>query len=512
MNKRYRSWNLDQDFLLPPSPKDWLPKNHKIYMLLDILLALDLSEFHARLAAKGHSGPETYSPTMMLGLLIWGYCTGVRSSRKIARATYEDLAFRVLAAGDHPHFTRVADFRLEFKDLISGVFQQVLVMFKRMGVDHLGKFALDGTKVQANASKHKAMSYERMKQDEVRLRGEIEELLRQAEAIEHQENEELGPGRDGEEIPAELERRETRLKRIEEVRQELENEAKAARAEELREEAERQRQRAAKAQHPGAAALANQRAQEAEEKAKLLDPPTDAPPPQDWSVGADPDTAELLPHHRVPHDADGVPEPRAQRNFTDPDSRIMAKNGRVSQDYNAHAVADENQIIWAAEVTNQAPDCEHLPALLKQTVNNLDGQKPEVFLADTGYFSAANVDFAETLGVDPLIAVGRQKHGVPEQEAAEQTEELSPAHEDAASAAKKPPQKTPKQKMKGELAKPENKAAYARRKVIIEPVFGQIKEIMGFRRFLLRGIEKVRAEWKLVCLSHNILKLIGFMA
>lgn len=512
MNKRYRLWNPCQDFLLPPSPRDWLSKNHKIYALMDILEALDFSAFDARLAAKGLSGPETYCPKMMLGLLIWGYCTGVRSSRKIARATYEDLAFRVLAAEEHPHFTRIADFRLEFKDLIRGVFQQVLVMFKRMGVNHLGKFALDGTKIQANASKHKAMSYERMKQEELRLRGEIEELLRQAETIEQQENEEFGPGRDGEEIPAELERRETRLKRIQEVRQELENEAKAARAEELREEAQRQRERAAKAAHPGAVALANTRAQEAEDKAKSLDPPADTALPQDWGVGAAPGTEELLPHHRVPHDAEGVPEPRAQRNFTDPDSRIMAKNGRISQDYNAQAVADENHIIWASEVTNQAPDCEHLPALLQQTVDNLDGQTPMVFLADTGYFSAENVEFAATLEVDPLIAVGRQKHGGPDQDASSHKDESGQVVADVASTPQKPPKQTPKEEMKGKLAQPKNKAAYARRKVIIEPVFGHIKEIMGFRRFLLRGIEKVRAEWRLVCLAHNILKLIAFSA
>ena len=507
MTKRYRTWNVHQDFLLPPSPKDWLPKNHKIYVLLDILAGLDIGAFEARLAAKGLAGPETYDPRLMLGLLIWGYCTGVRSSRKIARATYEDLPFRVLAAGEQPHFTRIADFRLEFKDLISDVFQQVLVLFKRMGMDRLGQFALAGTKIQANASKHKAMSYERMKQEEARLRSEIEELLRKAEVTEDQENQEFGPDRDGEEIPAELERRETRLKRIQQVREELEKEAKAARAEELREEAERQRQRAAQAEHPGAVALANKRAQEAEYKAKILAPPDDAPPP-DWGAGAAPGTAALLPHHQVPHDAQGVPEPRAQRNFTDPDSRIMAKNGRISQDYNAQAVADTNHIIWAAEVTNQAPDCEHLPALLTQTVNNLDGQPPGQLLADTGYFSATNVAFAEALGVDALIAVGRQKHGAQPSQAPDTQDEAPPTTAAAATT----PKQTPKQKMKDKLAKPTNKAAYARRKTIIEPVFGNIKEVLGFRRFLLRGIEKVRAEWQLICLSHNILKLIAFMA
>jgi len=339
--------------------------------------------------------------------------------------------------------------------------------------------------VAANASKHKAMSYKRMQEDERRLTAEVEALLAKADETDTREDGQYGVGKAPEDLPEELRRRESRLSRIREAKAALEKEAADARAEELREQARVQREKAGdESVNATERKCAATRADKAEEKARELtgkDPDDDAP----GGGGA----AGDLPHHRVPAEVDGTPKPTAQRNFTDPDSRIMVKGGEFLQGYNAQAAVDaESQIIVAAAVTNQPPDQEHLAPMLAQVVANC-GQAPAVASADSGYFSRENVEACAAHGVDAHIAVGRD-----------------PAQTSPASQSPTPAQQA-RAAMAAKLKTAEGKAIYARRKCIVEPAFGQIKQARGFRRFSFRGLEKVRGEWSFVCATHNLLKL-----
>lgn len=403
---------------------------------------------------------------------------GVFSSRKIARATYEDVAFRVLAGGAHPHFTTVNQFRLDHRVVFVSLFVQVLRLCQKAGLVTLGHVAIDGSKVAAHASKHRAMSYERMSEAEARLVREVEALLARADAVDREEDERYGVGCAPEDLPKELHRREERLRRIREAKAALEAEAAQARAAELGERAAEQR---AKADDASVDAVerkrAATRADKSETAARALTRDDDPPKTE---AGRDSD----LPSHRVPHQTDGKPAPTAQRNFTDPDSRIMVKDGAVLQGYNAQVAVDAAaQVIVAEAVTNQAPDQEHLAPLVDRVEANC-GQRPAVLTADNGYYSRANVSACEQRHVDAHIAVGRERDG------------KTPTNPDAV-----------RERMGEKLRSPEGKAIYARRKTIVEPAFGQIKGARGFRRFSWRGLTKIRSEWTLVCLTHNLLKL-----
>jgi len=376
----------------------------------------------------------------------------VPSSRKIERKTYEDVAFRVIAGEEHPDHSRINEFRRVHLEALSGLFVQVLRLCQKAGLVKLGKVALDGTKMKANASKHKAMSYQRMGEEEKRLRARVSELLAEAEKVDAKEDAEFGVGRRGDELPEELQRAETRLKRIREAKKALEAEAR----------------------------------QQHEEAKKAKD--HDDPPP--------PPTETPLPKHKIPTTDEGKPTPKAQRNFTDPESRIMKTGDGYVQGYNCQAMVDaEHQVIVAQAVTNQPPDAEHLVPMLVQTVANC-GAKPEKLLADAGYYSEANACEAEKWNVDPYIATGRQRRSEPPPQVL----------------GRPPADMTNKQQMARKLATKDGAAVYARRKVIVEPVFGQTKEARGFRRFLLRGLVKVRHEWSLISLTHNILKLYAATA
>ncbi len=483
--KSYRPWSPTQSFLLPPSPLEWLPEGHLAYFVLEVTQTLDLSAIDDAIQAKDGRGERPYAPSMMVALLVYGYCVGVFSSRRLARATYEDVAFRVLAGGEHPHFTTVNQFRLEHRAALANLFVQALRLCQKAGLVKLGHVAFDGSKVAANASKHKAMSYKRMQEDEQRLLAEVEALLAKADATDRREDEQFGVGQAPEDLPEELQRREARLSRIQEAKAALEKEATEARAEELHEQAQAHREKAADERVEVAERQrAATRAEKAEEKARELDGKgSDDDGPEGGSATGD------LPHHRVPAETDGSPKPKAQRNFTDPDSRIMVKGGEFLQGYNAQAAVDaESQIIVAAAVTNQPPDQEHLAPMLGQVIANC-GEAPAVVSADSGYFSRENVEDCAMRGVDPYIAVGRDPAKAP---AANQNP--TPAQQARAA-------------MGAKLKTAEGKAIYARRKCIVEPTFGQIKQARGFRRFSFRGLENVRAEWSFVCATHNLLKL-----
>jgi Transposase DDE domain/Transposase domain (DUF772) len=367
-------------------------------------------------------------------VLVYGYCVGVFSSRRIERRLAEDVGFRVLAAGNAPNFRTIADFRKLHLATLAGLFEEVLKLALEAGALKLGRVALDGTKLQANASKHKAMSYGRMKEKERQLRAEVRELLAQAEAADAAEDAHYGADRRGDELPAELQRRETRLKRIREAKRALE---------------ERARQQAEKAGKPSA------KVQQAK------------------------------------------PADKEQYNFTDPESRLMKGSAGLVQGYNAQAAVEPGlQLIVGQSVTPAANDKEQLEPMV-QVIEQQSGQRPAGILADNGYCSEQNLEYLATTGqarhpIDAYIATGKQKHD----------EYRQPCPRGPL-----PSNATRVERMKRKLQTKAGRAVYAARKTLVEPVFGQIKQARGFRQFLLRGLTKVRGEWALVCLTHNILKL-----
>jgi transposase len=464
---------------------EWLPEGHLAYFILEVVQTLDLSGIETAIQQKDPRGEQPYSPRLICGLLLYGYCQGVYSSRKLARATYEDVAFRVIGAGEHPHFTTINAFRLQHREALAQLFVQVLRLCQRAGLVKFGRVALDGAKIQASASKHKAMSYQRMLREEARLESEVRHLLNLGQQADEQEDRRYGVGQDRQELPGELSRREGRLQRIRQAKVQLEQEAAEARAAELREQAQAQRGKAADSTVDATERKrAATRAKLSEERAQDLDPKDQGPGAAGGASGGG------LPEHRVRHHRDGSPKPAAQRNFTDPDSRIMKQGGSFVQAYNAQIIVDEaHQVILAHGVSNQGPDCQYAPPMMERLLQ-INPKAPQALLADSGYFSPDNVEEVEKHGIQPYLAVGR-----------EQDQNMSNGQQPATRA------QQIKDRMAQKLASSEGKAIYARRKVIVEPVFGQIKEARGFRRFSLRGKQKVACEWALVCLTHNLVKL-----
>lgn len=484
--KRYRDWNPAQAYLLPPSPQDWLAEDHLVYFLLDVLDGLDLSAIENVLQAKDHRGTRPHPPQMMVGLLLYGYCVGIFSSRKLEKATYEDVAFRVLCAGNHPDHTRISEFRRIHLDALTGLFSQVLLLCSKAGLVKLGHVALDGTKIQANASKHKAMSYKRMLAMEERLKAEIAELLTRAETTDAAEDERFGEGIRGDELPQELRRREDRLARLEEARAALEREARQARAAHLRELAATNRERAQKAPDTkqGKAAATRAARQEAE-ASELSDDDDDEDPPSFT-------TTENLPTHRTRTETDGTPKPEAQRNFTDPDSRLMESGGAFLQAYNCQVAADAaSQVIVAQAVTNQPPDNGNLVPMLDLVIAGC-GRAPARLSADSGYWAACVAPAAAQRGTDIYIATEPRR---------------AYQLDDTITSGPPPPDVSEVEAMRHKLRTREGREVYAMRKAIVEPVHGQQKEVRGFRRFSLRGLEKAAGEFALLCTGHNLLKL-----
>jgi len=429
VGKNYRPYYPDEELLLPPSLRDWLPENHLAYFVSDVVDNLDLSAMDAVYGDEKRGQPP-YDPLMMTKVLVYGYCVGVFSSRRIERRLVEDIAFRVLAAGNQPNFRTISDFRKIHLKTLAGLFEQVLQIALEAGAMKVGRVALDGTKVKANASKHKAMSYDRMREKEKQLKAEVQQLLEQAEAADAEEDARYGKDRTGEELPGELERRETRLKKIREAKRALQ---------------ERARQQAV-------------------------------------AEGSDPKRAR--------------PEDKDQYNFTDPESRIMKGADGFVQAYNAQAAVEPDlQLIVGQTVTQATNDKQQLTPMV-EVVEQQSGQRPEEVLADSGYCSEKNLEALESAEnperrIEGYIATERQKHG---------------EHREPCPKGPLPQGATRVDRMRRKLKTKAGKAVYAARKAIVEPVFGQIKQARGFRQFLLRGIEKVRGEWSLVCLTHNILK------
>jgi len=442
MNKKthFREYNPDQLFLLPPDMKEWLPEGDLAYFIMDIVNSLNLRAIYDDYDGSG-GGQPPYDPAMMVGLLLYGYCIGLASSRKIEQATYHSVPFRVLSANQHPDHDTIASFRQRHLKALSALFVQVLRLCQRAGLVKLGHVSLDGTKVRANASKHKAMSYGRMEKKVVELEAEVAEMLKRAESVDVKEDALYGKGRRGDELPDELRYQKSRLRKIKEAMSALEREAE----DKARRDEKRRRKKG------------NRKRKKQEHSVK--------------------------------------PDSKAQRNFTDPDSRIMLDGTTKSfeQSYNCQAaVDDKRQVIVATNVTQESNDKRQVEPMVRKFKKSTGGRKPKKLSADTGYFSEENVVSLEDEGIDAYIATEKQKHG----------EKPLPAPR-----GRIPGSATVKERMSRKLRTIKGRCTYSKRKQVVEPVFGQIKEVRGFRRFLFRGLDKVDAEWDLICLTHNLLKL-----
>jgi len=476
--KSYRPYAPEQSYLLPPSPQEWLPDGHLVYFVLGFVEELELGVIEKRLQAKDPRGERPYSPRMMTALLLYGYATGVYSSRRLERATVEDVAFRVLAGGEHPHFTTINGFRAAHREALAGLFVQVLHACQSAGLVKLGHVAIDGTKMKANASKHKAMSHDRMVKDTERLRAEVETWMARADAEDAADDAEYGVYDPKEEVRL----REEKLAKMKAALAALKKETAAARVRKLQEQAEELRRKAElPTTTPQKQAEFRTKAQQRDHQASLFDD-DDLDPP---SSGPDAD----LPRNSPPAYRDGTPKPKAQRNFTDPESRIMVRDGAFLQAYNAQiAVDDAHQIIVAAALSNQSPDAEYFVPMLNRIVDNCDAV-PTCVTADSGYFSMENVRAAEHMGTEPLISVGKHRNdGTPG--------ELRPDYRTDTRLA-----------MRATLETRAGRTAYAKRKSTVEPVFGQIRTPRRFQQFSFRGLWKNRCEWAFVSLTHNLLKL-----
>lgn len=453
--KTYRPWNPEHYRYETHSPEAKLPQDDLVFFLLDTVPKLDVSRFYAPYEAETRGAPP-FDPKMMVCLLLYAYCVGVFSSRKIAQACERNLAFIAIVGEDRPDFRTISDFRKLHLEAFCDVFVAVLRIAAESGLVKLGNVSTDGTKIQGTASRHKAMSYGYMKKEVEQLREEIEALVTQAYQQDAEDDAALGSRR-GDELPAELARREDRLATIEAAMQRLESQAQA--------EAEAERQRRA------AAEVERQR------------------------------TGQKR-RGRAPKEVDETPDDKAQMSFTDAALHIMQTNNK-GWDYcgNAQASVDgAHQIIVACDVTAEANDKQQAVPMAQLTAANLEqagikrpkdaagGVEKIPGTYDSGYYSEAAAEAVEQLGFAPYMATGRQRHHVPEPAAAEVPT-------------------TAKERMAAKVRTPEGRALYARRKVMVEPVFGQIKEARGFRRFLLRGLDRIRGEWCLVGLTHNLLKM-----
>jgi len=441
--------NRRQYSLLPPSIEDWLPENHLARFVVETVEVLDLSPIYARYSEKGG---RAFSPKLLVGLMFYGYATGVFSSRKLELASYDSVAFRYICANHHPDHDTIAHFRKRFLGELGQIFVQILLMARELGFGRVGQVNIDGTKIQANASKHSAMSYDRIKKLEAQYQEEVARLLSLAEA-EDQATYEL-------DIPAELALREERIARLQRAREVLE-----------------------------ARAQADYEAQQAEYEAKMA-----ARKEKEAQTGK-------KAGGRPPQPPSKEVDPKSQYNFTDEESRIMKTQGGFDQCYNAQAAVSNDMLVVGTHLSNQPNDKEQLEPTL-EAIPQAAG-KVEAATADTGYFSEKNIQIAQEAGIEPYIATGRQPHN----------QWLSQQLDASTDQAIEPDQAplTPKQRMSQKLKTSEGKERYRQRKMTVEPVFGIIKEIMGFRRFSLRGEQQAKGEWSLVCTAYNLKRLFNLI-
>jgi transposase len=454
MSKSFRVWDVDQAWLLPPSIHEFVPPGHLAHFVRDTVReALDLSAITGVYTAE--QGQPPYHPGMLVALLLYGYSRGVYSSRQLARACEERLDMMAVTGLNRPDFRTISDFRKRHLRALSDLFVQVLLLCRNAGLAKLGHVAVDGTKLRANASKHKAMSYGRMRHEEPKLAAEVKAWMDRAQAVDDAEDAQHGRSQRGDEMPDWMADKQRRLERIRAAKAQLEAEAAEANAQ----------PGAGDPDGPGPSSGMQERGHRKKTKPAPPDAPPDAAPP-------------------VP-----TPPDKAQRNFTDPDSRIMPSGGFIAG-YNGQIAVDaEHQIITAQRVSTNPADFDALQPLVDATIAAL-GKAPSEVSGDTGFASEANLHAMDVRGVRPYLCPGRLRHGSTDPEA------------------RRVLKRTPRmQKMADTIRRAGRRSRYRLRKQVVEPVFGQIKHTRGFRQFLLRGLHKVRGEWAMVCTAHNLTKL-----
>lgn len=438
--KRFRPYDPDAPLAMPVCLRDWLPEDHLAYLIWDVVVTLDLSEIYAYYE-RVLRGQPPYDPRMMVTLIFYAYTVGIPASRRIEKKTYEDIAFRIVTANQHPDHDTICDFRKTHRDALRKLFVQVLAICREAGLVKLGHVSFDGTKIKANASKHKAMSYARMVTKEAELEEQVDELLKKAQEQDDADDARYGKGRRGDEIPEELRFKQKRLRTIRDAKKRLEDRTR----------------------------------EKAIDEGKL-----------------NPDGTPKPTRGRAPKTPHGQPKPKDQENFTDPESRIMLDGQKAFvQGYNGQAAVDEaHQIIVGRRVTNEANDKRQVVPLVEDIKANL-GDTPDKGSADSGYFSEGNLEYLEGEAIDPYIPPSRDK----------KLNDTPPPR------GRIPKNMSREDRMRRKLRTKKGRATYAKRKGIVEPVFGQIKFGRGLRQFLLRGLENVALEWDLWCTGHNLLKL-----
>ena len=464
MSKRFRVCSLDQQFLMPPSLQDWLPENHLARFIADVVNELDLSSIYAEYERKDGRGLSAYHPLLITRLLLYGYCIGTTSSRKIEQATHDNVAFRYLSADQHPDHDTLAAFRQQHLEALAGLFVQALRLCQKAGLVKLGNVAIDGTKIKANASTRRSVGYEKISEREQHWRSEVERLLNQAQQTDQDEDQRFGVGQPADPLPDDLASAQKRLQRLQQARTELEQEAK----EQLQAAVNDLPLR--KAGRPNKAEQASKTTKSRQQRDK-----------------------ETKRRIRA---AKNAAAPSRQYNFVDADSRVMKDNGSKAfvQGYNVQIAVDAHaQIIVAAEITQQTTDRQQLVPLVK-SVRSSAQATPETITADAGYWDTTSLLDPSLQGIQVLVTPDSNPRppGAP-------LPPTAPRNEQAI-------------RMREALASQEGKARYALRKSTVEPVFGQIKEARGIRRFRLRSLPKVTSEWKLICATHNLLKLFRFRA
>ena len=446
MATKFIQSNRKQAYLLPPSVDEWLPGDHLARYIVEIAEQLDLESLYA--AYGGRGGKDAYDPRVLLSLLFYGYATGTFSSRKIERATYDSVAFRYIAANAHPDHDTIATFRKRFLPQLQRLFVDILMIARETGVLKVGKVSLDGTKVNANASKHKALSYAHADALQKQLEAEVNTLMQKAEEADSAE------GNDGMNLPEEIARREDRIAVIKKAKATIE-----------------------------------QRAQERYEREKALyDKKMKRRKAKEEQTGR-------KPRGKTPKAPDKAPRPKDQINLTDEESRIMkTSGGGFEQCYNAQAsVEHDSRLIVHQHVTQNGNDKQEAEPALQWFATHPQ-LKPSSLLMDAGYFSEGNVALCEAEGITPYISFGKEQHNQPLEERFKKADPL-------------PDDPTPVERMKHRLKSKEGKAIYAERKSTVEPTFGIIKHVMGFRQFMLRGFENVKGEWDLVCIAYNLKRM-----
>lgn len=459
MDKRFRVCDLDQQFLLPPSLQDWLPENHLARFIADVTNELDLSAIYAQYGRQDGRGLSAYHPLLLTRLLLYGYCVGVTSSRRIERATHDDVAFRYLAADQHPDHDTIAAFRQQHLEALASLFVQALRLCQKAGLVKLGNVAIDGTKIMANASTRRSVSYQKLTEREQYWKDTVERLLTEAQRTDEEEDQRWGKGQPADPLPPELTHAQSRLERLRQAKAELEREAQR----EL--EAAAQNHQPRKHGRPTKEEAANHPAEDPQQRQKARE--------------------------QLRRAKSRAAEPSRQYNFVDPDSRVMKDNARKCfvQAYNAQIATDSYaQVIVAAELTQQTTDRQQLLPMV-QAVRGATGSVPETVTADAGYWDTISLRDPAMRGIQALVSPDSQPQppGAP----------LPP----------NAPQNDDAMRMRERLASEDGKALYAKRKATVEPVFGQIKEARNIRRFRLRSLKKVTCEWKLICATHNLLKL-----